>query len=183
MTDDTILKQLSLFDVEQWKPIPHYEENYAASNFGRVMRLTSNSHGAHAGAILSPRANRHGYMYVNLYGDKRRSHTIHTLVMRAFIGEANGLFVNHIDGDKTHNHLSNLEYCTRSENQFHAFRLGLQRKRMGMELSHTKLTDTQISEIRSLYAIGGISQRGIAKQFNVSQGHISAIVNMKKRQE
>lgn len=36
--------------------------------------------------------------------------------MRAFVGEPNGRFIDHIDGDGGNNALPNLRYCTRREN-------------------------------------------------------------------
>ncbi len=53
---------------------------------------------------------------------------VHRLVAQYFCdGYAEGLVVNHIDGDKTNNRSSNLEWVTRSENDLHAFSLGLRR--------------------------------------------------------
>lgn len=64
-----------------------------------------------------------GYLYVNLYNKDGRKHfRVHRLVAEMFIeNPMNKLFVNHIDGDKTNNEVSNLEWNTSSENTQHAY--------------------------------------------------------------
>jgi hypothetical protein len=68
-----------------------------------------------------------GYYVVNLSnGKKSIQHYVHFLVAQAFIGNRNGrLTINHKDGNKLNNHISNLEYCTYAENNRHAVELGL----------------------------------------------------------
>lgn len=79
------------------------------------------------GLFLRPAIDRStGYIKVSLSRDGI-GHTkpIHRLVAEAFLGKKEGLDINHIDGDKTNNDLSNLEWCTRGENNRHAYRIGL----------------------------------------------------------
>ena len=105
---------------------------------------------------------------------------IHRLVVDTFLqGVPRGKEVNHKDGDKTNNKLSNLEIITRSENMKHAYALGLQEPVCGEHHGMSKLLKSQISEIRKLYNKGELSQYAIAKLFGVAQGHISLIVNFK----
>ena len=70
-----------------------------------------------------------GYMQVGLSIDgKTATRYVHGLVAEAFLGlRPTGYDVNHIDGDKANNAVLNLEYCTRSENHRHAFRIGIRR--------------------------------------------------------
>lgn len=61
------------------------------------------------------------YLGVNINGKVR---TIHRIVAQAFIPNPdNKPHVNHKDGNKHNNHADNLEWCTRSENQLHAYRV------------------------------------------------------------
>jgi hypothetical protein len=57
-------------------------------------------------------------------GKIKKNYGVHRLVMRAFVGESS-LDVNHIDGNKLNNKLSNLEYCTRKDNIAHSINIGL----------------------------------------------------------
>lgn len=68
-----------------------------------------------------------GYECIKLVKDGvRKSPTIHRLVALQFIPNPdNKAEVNHIDGDKSNNHVSNLEWSTSSENKKHALQTGL----------------------------------------------------------
>lgn len=77
------------------------------------------------GRVITPQMTKAGYVRVELAG---RKHLVHRLVAGAFIANPDGKpCVNHIDGNKTNNNASNLEWVTQSENQLHAYRCGLQR--------------------------------------------------------
>lgn len=104
---------------EIWKDAVGYD-GYQVSNLGRVRSFKNNSNGL----LLSP-AYRGKYLglilYVNSY---RKNHSVHRLVAITFIpNPLNKRCVNHIDGDKSNNKLSNLEWCTHSENEFHSVRV------------------------------------------------------------
>lgn len=78
---------------------------------------------------LQPIAQKNGYFAVGLWKNKTPYiRTIHRLVAEAFIDNPeNKVCVNHIDGNKHNNHVSNLEWNTYSENNFHAFKTGLKK--------------------------------------------------------
>lgn len=77
------------------------------------------------GRVIKPQMARVGYWRVELAG---RKYLLHRLLAQAFIPNPDGKpQVNHIDGDKTNNALTNLEWVTQSENQLHAYRAGLQK--------------------------------------------------------
>jgi hypothetical protein len=74
--------------------------------------------------------NGHGYKFVSLcYGKKRyKNKYVHRLVASSFIANHRPSIrtqVNHIDGVKSNNCASNLEWCDQSENNRHGWNLGL----------------------------------------------------------
>jgi hypothetical protein len=121
---------------EIWKDIPSYIGLYQASNLGRIRSIDClitfrKKNGVfnrfRKGRILKHCNNRYGYpMVVLTKPDHRMCHSVHRLVMLAFIGHSD-LTVNHKNGIKTDNRLDNLEYLTMSENLFHAHKIGLKK--------------------------------------------------------
>jgi hypothetical protein len=110
--------------TETWKPINGFS-GYEISNLGRVK---SYKHDRINGRLLSICVNRNGYAYVVLRDSecKKNYKTIHQLVAHAFISNLdNKPQVNHIDGNKRNNHVSNLEWVTAQENTLHACIIGL----------------------------------------------------------
>jgi len=118
---------------EIWKDIPGYEDLYQASDFGNIRSLPRTTT---KGVILCIHINkRNGYSTVSLSkNNMKKTVRVHKLVYSAFFGDmiTNGYDknkqINHIDGRKQNNALSNLEVRTQSENQIHAFANGLQKK-------------------------------------------------------
>lgn len=99
---------------QTWLPIPDYEGYYEVSDSGEIRRVKGWNG---EGNILAKVPDRDGYLKVHLsVNGKAKKRLVHRLVMRAFIGESN-LEVDHLNGNKQDNRLSNLEYVTTSENQ------------------------------------------------------------------
>lgn len=111
---------------------------------------------------------------------KKKTYRVHRLVMMAFkpIEDMDNLEVNHIDGDKKNNALSNLEWCSASENQKHAFQTGLQQPRKGEKSNFSKLTQADIDKIFELRNLGWL-QKDIASQIGCTRSNISYILNHK----
>lgn len=111
---------------------------------------------------------------------KKKTYRVHRLVMMAFkpIKDMDKLEVNHIDGDKKNNALSNLEWCSSSENQKHAFQTGLQQPRKGEKSNFSKLTQADIDKIFELRNLGWL-QKDIANQIGCTRSNISYILNHK----
>lgn len=79
------------------------------------------------GNYLKPYPNNEGYMRVRLYQNGvSKQKFVHRLVAEKFIPNPKGLpEVNHIDGNKANNQVSNLEWVTSSDNKLHALATGL----------------------------------------------------------
>jgi len=103
-----------------FKEIKGYE-HYLVSDNGEVYSLKSNK-------ILKPDIDKDGYEIYRISNEenKRKAFKGHRLVGLTFIDNPNNLpIVNHIDGNKRNNHLSNLEWCTNEYNIQHAVKTGL----------------------------------------------------------
>lgn len=109
--------------MEEWKPIKDFEGFYEVSNFGRVISLPRN------GTISSKRILKHkidkdGYHQVTLRKNGTKKYVkVHRLVGETFIeNRDNKQQINHLDGNKNNNVVSNLEWCTPQENSLHSVR-------------------------------------------------------------
>ena len=107
----------------------------------------------------------------------------HRLVAKAYIPNPdNKPFVNHKDGNKQNNHVSNLEWCTPKENSQHASSLGLYKAASGVDNPCAKLTDEDVLFIRANYKPYDreFGTKGLGRKFNIAQQTISKIINNKK---
>lgn len=169
---------------EEWKDIKGYEGFYQISNHGRVKSL-----GGWCGTvkrkekIRSTSLTYDGYEKVRLiHQGKDKTMRVHRLVAEAFIpNPENKDTVNHIDGNKRNNIVSNLEWVDRSEQMTHAYRLGLKESRVGSHNSNAKLTDEEVREIRKSYVpyskeLGTVA---LAKKYGVTNRVIGLIVKNK----
>lgn len=155
--------------MEIWKDIPGYEGRYQISNKGQVKslpRYVSN----HTGKllvkekILAQRPDFKGYMRIDLKDNCGKKHYfgIHRLVATAFIpNPENKPQINHIDGNKANNNIDNLEWCTNSENQKHAYRMGLNRVtgKAGRPKKSVAKIDTNTGVVIEIYPSIAIAAR------------------------
>lgn len=115
---------------ETWKEIKEYPD-YMVSNFGRVKSLdmkvwNGKTYHTKEGKILSPGLSCQNYYTVSLRGKTKK---VSRLVAKSFIKNPyNFKYVNHKDGDKTNDKVDNLEWCTPSYNEQHAYKNGLKKK-------------------------------------------------------
>lgn len=109
--------RIELMKEEIWLPVKGWEI-YKISSYGRLKRENK---------ILSGGVNNHGYRQHILYmNGKKQQFYAHRLVAMAFLeNPENKYSVNHKDGNKLNNVLSNLEWATMSENTQHAYDNGL----------------------------------------------------------
>lgn len=105
--------------ILEWKEIPSYEGLYEANNLGSIRRVRRQGSD---GRLIKLTLRKDGYIQVILSkSGKKRAHLVHRLIAITFISKEMGKdFVNHKDGDKTNNKVSNLEWCTKQENCLHA---------------------------------------------------------------
>lgn len=100
---------------------------------------------------LTPILNAYGYLVVNLHiKGKQKQFRVHRMVAMTFLKNPKHLSqVNHIDGDKTNNDITNLEWCTPKANTRHAIRTGL-RVQGGEDFHSSKLKDGEVHKICKL---------------------------------
>lgn len=120
--------------TEIWKDILGYDTHYEISNYGNIRskeRIQKSSRGNGVCTIKAKNKkvflNKKGYVTVVLsLKGKLKTFTVHQLVAQAFLPNfIKGETINHIDGDKTNNHIDNLEKSNPSHNMLHAHRIGL----------------------------------------------------------
>lgn len=163
-------------EEEIWKDITEYEGIYMISNKGRVKSMhTRLSDVEKIGIILTP-VKRGGYDRVSLQKKGAiKWKAVHRLIMTAFVPNPNNLpIINHINGIRDDNSLTNLEWCTQSRNVSHAFETGLKISAKGTRHGMCKLSENNVLEIRKLIA-DGKNNKEIGDLFNVSNTHIGYI--------
>lgn len=172
---------------ERWVELKGNREIYMIGSNGNVK--TKDREGARGhrvdGHILKQHENSNGYLRVSmrLDGDeKNKNYLVHRLVAKSFIPEVDGKpFVNHKDGDKHNNTVENLEWCNKSENEKHAWKIGLKKdiatkgERHGMH----KLSENDVLYIRKNHKRNGgkLKTGDLAKQFSVNPQTITDIIS------
>lgn len=166
---------------EVWKEIDGFN-GYYVSNLGRVKSTKQNKNIILKNRTITPNKNNKYYLpyqQVVLYLDgKQNTKMIHRLVAEAFILNIdNKPQVHHIDNNVKNNNVNNLEWCTPSENV--NYTLGYRKENRGVDNNKSKLNEEDVIKIRYLYSNGNITQRELAKMFNVTQPNIKEIVNFR----
>jgi len=117
---------------EEWRDVIGYEGLYKVSNLGRVKsleRIVTDRNGVEMpfpSVMKKNTKSKTGYWHVNLWKDNKvKFKKVHRLIAEVFIpNPENKPQINHIDSNRLNNEISNLEWCTASENTIHAVRLG-----------------------------------------------------------
>ena len=167
-------------DEEEWRSIDIFNGKYEVSNYGNV-------HSLWFGKVKPIKLlDSHGYLEFTVRNgkDKPKHMKVHVAVAEAFLGKRpKGLVINHKDGNKHNNHVSNLEYVTYSENNLHALRTGLRKPvdmrpfvKRGEEHCRAKVTEEQVKQFLKYHYETGYGCRRVAKHFGVSYGIVDSIL-------
>ncbi len=150
---------------------------YAISREGEIIR-TSRGARTYTGRKMNLTIDSHGYYSVSLYkNNKPHTRRVHTLLALTYLGERPFKYeINHKDGNKLNNRVSNLEYLTKKKNMQHAFSLGLIPRRTGRANFCSK--DVPIEIVRILNVMG-LTQRRIAELLKVSKGTVWSVIKGK----
>jgi hypothetical protein len=114
----------------EWRDVVGYEGIYEVSDDGKIRThkdktTFSERHGIRKWKqrVLSQKVGKDGGCRVELYKDrKNQTWLVHRIVALAFKPKVDGKdYINHLDGDRRNNHISNLEWCDHKENNNHAF--------------------------------------------------------------
>lgn len=150
--------------------------HYAISDKGEVRNTNT-------GLTLKNQHTRDGYCALKISNpDIRFAKTmrVHRLVAMMYLPNPNNWpEVNHKDGNKDNNRVDNLEWCTSSYNQKHAYATGLKhcviKHGCGEDCYGSKYTEKQIREVCVLLQEGKLTYRQIAERTGVSRRNVVTI--------
>lgn len=165
--------------MEIWKSVKDYEGLYEVSNFGNVKSverevfIKGKSNVIRKCVYKSKILNPYKYKRKNSLNKEfqvvlskqgiTKTKRVQILVAEAFLGERNGLEVNHKNGNSLDNNIKNLELITRKENIKHAFNNNL------IKTSKKVAKIDEKGNIMKIYQ----SETIACNENNVSQGKIS----------
>lgn len=163
---------------------------FQASSFGRVRSVEREVYTRY-GKTRITKSNivgskeRKGYLVCGIMvGGIKKIFKAHRLVAEVFCcNPYNKPFVNHIDGIKTNNHPSNLEWVTNLENMQHARAIGLMDNsgyKLGEENPSFKLAEKDLILIRKLHSLG-VPIPEMAKHYKMSKSYLYAICRGEQR--
>lgn len=166
-----------------FKMIPGYN-NYLINENGEVYSIKSKKY-------IKPRINENNYLIIDLYKNNiRKTYKLHRLVAQAFLDNPDNLpQVNHKDCNKLNNNISNLEWCTASQNTKHAWDNGLKEhvrsklKELGKinikyaQKARIKHLDENLKELFDDIFINKMSNKNICKKYKLFTSYVSQIKN------
>lgn len=161
---------------EEWLSVPEAPD-YEVSSLGRVRSFKKGRT-----LVMRPHLLNGEYLRITLrVSNKPKNFLVHCLVLGAFVGKCSpGLEGSHRNGQSTDNRLSNLLWETSKENQARKQEHGTVPDRRG-ELNHQAvLTWEKVSDIRSRFTAGGVTQSDLGREFGITQSMVSLIVHNKK---
>ena len=155
------------------------DTNYYITENGDVYSELNGKYGLLNGQLkkMKSRINDNGYEIIGLKIDgKSTTKRIHRMIAEMYIENPNNYpIINHKDGNKLNNHISNLEWCSYSHNLKHSYDNNLRQAapKKGSENNMAKLTEKQVLEIRKLFDKHTIKE--ISEMYGVSKSCIKQI--------
>ena len=145
-------------------------QKYQASSDGHIRNKRT-------GHVLKEFLGKDGYLRTQFDG---KTQLVHRAVIKAFREQPEGKnIVNHKDGNKANNSVSNLEWCNLSENMHHAYQHSLKKRPAGTINPKAKLSIDDVTYIKKYYRPGDkkYGAKPLSKRFNVAPQTISAVTS------
>ena len=159
------------FRNEKWEEIRFDEnisekEKFMISNHGRIINCKGEEE------VLVKRYYINGYQNLPIKqkkNGKQTSRYVHKLVAQHFLQQGDGVYVIHLDYDKTNNHVDNLKWATKKEKEKHQF--SNPKYKDVYRVSYSKLTEGRVRLIKKKINDPNRKTRMkmIAKQFGISE--------------
>ena len=165
--------------MEDFKDVKGFEGKYQVSNMGNVKSLNFNH--TKKERLLSTKGLRSGYPTVSL--GRKSNARVHRLVAETFLKRPIGKDqVNHINGIKTDNRLSNLEWVTGSENMQHALKNNLWKPSIekARKISHEK-SSIAVSQINEKGDVVNTFKSIASAERKTGIKHISCVTSGKRK--
>lgn len=161
--------------TEKWLPVPidEYKDLYLVSNTGKIKNVKT-------GLILKQKISKNGYCSITLYNKGHRKFVfVHRLVAIAFIPNQNfrELTVDHIDSNPLNNNVSNLSWCSMSDNLKLSHQRGNHSDHLRPVLQIDKNTDEVIRRFESIKEAAifcNVSYPGIHETLNHKRNRVTA---------
>lgn len=166
--------------IEEWKDVAGFEELFQVSSFGRFFSKRSSR-------FLKQHKAKSGYMQVaTKIKGVDKCFKVHQEVAKAFLEAPIGgsleyskrsfygvAEVNHIDGNKSNNHKSNLEWSSSSENKSHYHKeVATEESKISRKKKLSVMTDDEVRTIRKMYATG-LSERAVAAKLGITRSRVT----------
>jgi len=165
---DGIAFDHDLADVEEWVDVIGYDGIYLVSNYGRIKRKKV-SKGTSGGILIPDKSVSGLYVTLRNLGDDKKQ-LVHRIVLSSFKGiDPIRKYVNHKNGNRWDNRLSNLEWCTNSENVKHSYDF-LERNftAYGENHKNSKIISQYDKENQLLNVFGSVNEAGRQLGINFS---------------
>lgn len=164
-----------------YKTIPEYPD-YKVNEYGHVISFKNST----VGIPLKSFAASNKYRNLELVNDDGPAqYGVHRLVVHVhddtspnmLFRDDKKIIVNHKDGDKSNNHISNLEWCDYTHNMNHALETGLNTNHGMTHWKQRYLTDQQVDDIRAEFTGKWGEKKALAAKYNVPHQVIGEILN------